>query len=441
MSRSRLSKFFNGLFCLTCKPSIQTPCVWCAPRYLLAEFNIQLLLPTIFIYLFSLNALADDLQLSLVLNQGIVGTSDNGFYGDSDDGFSTDFTELSINGNYRISPKVRIAGQVLYLHAGEVNDGVELDYLFLDSQFYSNEHFNLGINLGRFKNPIGHYNETRDIAFTRPGIFLAQGIYPDSLRDLFISSDGILVYGNLFQPQGEWHFEIAYGKPRVEKFGKFLPKNTDISRGRATLGRLIYEHNAGQWKLGLSYANQTANVKASDLSGFDLPVAVNGPVNGEQISKQIQLTAQYNFSRWTFTAEYVYTDADITGKDITIISPLPPFAPLTLDFSIGSQTESFYFQAENRIDRYWTAIARWNVLNPNKNNKNTEIGNASFGYIDSKRTSDLTLGIRRKLKKNMMLNAEYHYVKGVAWLAVEDNANSSLKSPWQLWALTFSYRL
>jgi hypothetical protein len=45
---------------------------------------------------------------------------------------------------------------------------------------------------------LGLYNETRDVPFTHPGIFLPQVVYFDRVRNLVLSTDGAMLYGERY---------------------------------------------------------------------------------------------------------------------------------------------------------------------------------------------------------------------------------------------------
>lgn len=72
--------------------------------------SILLVIPTM--------ALAEDkawyerIALHGFASQAYIHTTDNHFYGPSDDG-SFEFTEVGINGSFRISPKLRLSAQLL----------------------------------------------------------------------------------------------------------------------------------------------------------------------------------------------------------------------------------------------------------------------------------------------------------------------------------------
>ncbi len=118
----------------------------------------------------------ENLQLHGFLSQGYVKTSDNRFFGDSDEG-SWDFREIGANLSYQPMPNLLFAGQLLSRTAGELYDGsVRLDYGLVDFTAVMEADRRLGVCVGRLKNPLGFYSDTRDVPFTRPSVFLPQSI-------------------------------------------------------------------------------------------------------------------------------------------------------------------------------------------------------------------------------------------------------------------------
>jgi len=133
----------------------------------------------------------EDLQLHGFFTQNAINTSGNNMYGDSKNSVSTDYSEAGLNAYYTPFEKVSFSMQVLYRNAGEVdNDKVDIDYAFVDFNLNEYESGDYGLRLGRVKNPLGLYNETRDVAFTTPSIILPQGIYYDRSRALLRATDG-----------------------------------------------------------------------------------------------------------------------------------------------------------------------------------------------------------------------------------------------------------
>ena len=157
----------------------------------------------------------DDLKIHGFFTQNAIHTSDNNMYGHSKNSVSTDFTEAAVNFYYSPFEKMSFSFQTLYRNAGKIdNDSVDLDYGFIDLMLNDYESGNYGLRLGRIKNPLGLYNETRDVAFTTPSIILPQGIYYDRSRALLRASDGAQLYLEHRIDSDNISLKLNYGKPR-----------------------------------------------------------------------------------------------------------------------------------------------------------------------------------------------------------------------------------
>lgn len=119
-----------------------------------------------------------DLQIHGFASQAYIYTSDNDVFGNSDDNGSSGFTEIGINALLRPLPRLQFSAQGLSRRAGQGTSATpRLDFAVADYRLYSQDTNQFGIRVGRLKNPFGFYNDTRDVAFTRPSILLPQSIY------------------------------------------------------------------------------------------------------------------------------------------------------------------------------------------------------------------------------------------------------------------------
>ena len=122
--------------------------------------------------------LFEGFQVHGFLSQGYFLTTNNNLFGSSERGGSLDFTEVGINASWVPWPSLQLAVQGLSRRAGEAAEGEpELDFGLLDYTAVATEDRRLGVRLGRVRLPFGLYNDTRDVAFTRPSILLPQSIY------------------------------------------------------------------------------------------------------------------------------------------------------------------------------------------------------------------------------------------------------------------------
>src|SRR5690606_948492 len=142
-------------------------------------------------------------------SQGAIYTSDNNFYGDSDDGLSTEFRELGLILGTQPLDSVSLVAQVLSRETGEVDEtDLRLDYAFASYTPYSSLNGEFGIKAGRIRAPIGFFNETRDVAHTRPGILLPQSVYPDRIRNVTFARDGAQLFGSYQQGLSTFSWDL-----------------------------------------------------------------------------------------------------------------------------------------------------------------------------------------------------------------------------------------
>ena len=370
------------------------------------------------------SAHADDThwQWHGVLTQGITYTSDNNFYGDSDDDASLKFTEVSLNASARVLPNLRASGQVLYRQAGAQGESGDVDYAILDYQYLANSTAVAGVRVGRYKMPIGLYNETRDVAFTRPSIFAPQSAYPDTYRDLELSSDGILLYTDIFTDGGQWTIEIDGGRPRIDKDGittslNFLPGEVDHIGSRNVFGgRIMYQSSDGRWIAALSRAEAHIRFEHRMMPG------VTTDVDTDLVYWLASL--QCNINQWTITAEYGHMDATLDS-----------------DYFVGGlHPLQYYLQVNRRIGNQWSIYSRYDNLYWDRHDRSGD----TYAMLTNRNSfsnfaHDYGLGVRYDIGDNAMISTEYHYIDGAAWLSSVDNINTPVRY-WSMVSMAFSYR-
>ncbi len=364
------------------------------------------------------------------LTQGYTLTSANNFFGDSTDEGSFEFTELGINGFWQFSPRLHAAAQLLSRRAGSGSDGtIRLDYGVLDYRVLSDENQDFGARLGRFKNPLGLYNDTRDVAFTRPSIILPQSIYFDRTRDLALSSDGLQLYANRRSTEGEWEFQLGIGRPDVDDKDTELSvlggnRPGELKDETSYIARLMYERDGGQIRLGITHAQLNMDYRP----GMPDP---SGP-GSIRFSPTI-LSAQYNDERWSLTGEYAKRPLKF-GNNIVYVPP--PLKDIT--------GESYYLQGSYQFDPRWEGLLRYDVTYLNDDDRNGRFiealsGGARPAY--SQYARDWTVGLRWSPNRAWMVRAEHHWVDGTAWLPLQDNPIAAdTERRWRLFSLLVSYR-
>ena len=374
--------------------------------------------------------LPDNLQIQGFASQAFISTSDNDVFGDTDNlgGGSFGFTEVGLNALYQMLPRLQLSAQVLSRRAGEDNPGTpRLDFGFFDYRLYSQETNQFGVRIGRLKNPFGFYNDTRDVAFTRPSILLPQSIYFDRTRNLGLSSDSVQFYGeSSHSTLGSVSVQFGVVQPIVDDRDTESTllageRAGNLTREVSYIGRGIYESNDHRLRLAVSGIWMDVGYNPAAVDPF-------GP--GDIQFSPIFLSAQYNTEKWSLTSEYALRHFKYSNFNI------PAFD--SLDF----YGESYYFQGVYRFTRQWEAILRYDVLYTDRSDRSGKRSAAASGNpAHSRFAKDITVGLRWNVTPSFMLRAEYHRVNGTAWLSTLDNPNSSATSQhWNLFAVQAAFR-
>ncbi len=397
--------------------------------------NRQLIFSIVFCSLFSLVSdivkateeqqifkLPKSVQIHGFLSQGFLHTSDNNLFGRSDDGISVDFRELGINTSWRVIPELQLALQVVWRNAGQTDEaGLRIDYGVADYSFYSSESTLLGIKAGRVPTPLGLYNETRDIASTRPSVLLPQSIYFDRNRNIALSADGGYFYGEQRSDYGDFLLTIGVIKPRTSDPSlkhSILGNNGGEFIGNASwISRLNYDWQSGLIQLAITYADFNANYQPSADSTLSAGLLQFNP---------IIFSAQYNAENWSLTAEYAQRTTRLTN-----------FGVFPDTKTIG---ESFYIQGTYKFTHYLEGLLRYDQLSVDKSDKNgrkfaTRSLTGAPGY--SRFAKDLTFGLRVNATSSLLISAEYHRINGTGWLSGLEN--KTLTQYWDLYTLLISY--
>ncbi len=369
--------------------------------------------------------LPENTQVHGFVSQGFILTSKNRFFGDSENG-TFRFSEFGINTSVQFTPDLQLSAQALSRQAGTGDKGeIHLDFGMLDYKWISNEKGEFGVRLGRIKNPLGFYNDTRDVAFTRPSIFLPQSIYFDRTRNLALSADGASLYSEYRTHFGNYFYELEIGYPDVNDRETVVAligsTNGSLQHEISYITRFLFEKGGGRFRLGLSGALLNIKFK-SGTSPFS---------EGKIRFRPMILSLQYNAERWSLTSEYAlryFKYRNVDGIN---------------DFS--KKGESFYLQGTYRIVPQVEALLRYDLLFQDRNDRNGDqfASTPAFSGIPAhtRFAKDITLGLLWDITHAWMTRIEYHYVEGTAWLPVLDNMDpSSTHRYWNMLAILLSYR-
>lgn len=356
-------------------------------------------------------------------SQSYLHTSDNDFFGTSENG-SFEFFEFGINGIWQPTTRFKLASQLVARDAGKSDDGkFRIDYSFLD-YIISNEHNKTGIRAGRIVNPYGLYNDTRDIAATRPSILLPQSIYFDVNRNFALSSDGFQIYHENRKEMRDIFIQLGLFEPRTEDpdfepaiFFQKAPGNLEGTP--SWMARILYEYDFGRIRLGLT---------ASEVNVEYNPGSADSIFPGEFHFRPFILSAQYNSERWSFTGEVARRTSELEK------------------FNPGRNTKfsgtSFFIQGTYRTHANWRLLIRYDELIWNNNDRDGKKFQAATGRVHYSRfAKDWTIGARWDLNQYTMLHLEWHRVNGTGWLSLLETPQSiESEQYWNLFAVSASIR-
>lgn len=366
--------------------------------------------------------MSDTFQVHGFMSQALIVTDHNDFFGSSSDSDgSLEYTELGLNASLRPYSHVLVAGQILSRKAGNYSDGWQpkLDYGVVDYQLIVDERRVLGMQLGRFKNPFGFYNQTRDAPSTRPGILLPQSIYFDRSRSLGLASDGISLYDEERLSNGTIYLQGGVGIPQINSDAEISlsPSNPSLEGKISIIGQILYSHDGGRINAALSMAQVRSDYQSRQ----------NRQVEGEFVFQPVILSLQYNAENWTLTTEYEFQKREL--KDFEV-------AP----YNGRANGESLYLQYQYRFSNRWQGLLRYDYTVTDRSDRNgRRYAAAGQGEDYSRFAKDMTVGMQWKATPSLNFQAEFHHINGTAWLPRQDNEAENTDQYWNMLLLQTSF--
>ncbi len=356
-------------------------------------------------------------------SQGYFLSTENNLYGKSSKSHGAlGLTEAGINFSLNPTNNIRLAIQSIYRHAGAIDESAQIDYALLDWSFLNHEDLRIGVRLGRIKNPFGFYNETRDVAFTRPSITLPS-IYYERSRNLLLSADGAQLYADKTALAGNFSFQLNIGElgddlEELEIAILSFDAPGHLKNKPGLISKLGYESTSGATRLAFSYANVDMEYKPGSGDFLD---------NGDLNFKLFLFSAQQNIGAVTLTGEYM--------RQENIFEHFGPFYPKATPTS-----ESYYLQGDYHFNDRFKGYTRYDALFLNKDDRDGKHLPPniprSTGF-----TKDYMIGLQWNPSSRWMVQAEYHRINGTALLSFADNSDRlATKQHWSLFALQLSYR-
>jgi len=366
-----------------------------------------------------------DYQIHGSVAQGFALSGGNNAYGDSESG-SLDFYEIGLNGTVQLAPGLLASGQLQMRDAGANDNGaLRLDYGLLDYQFARDANYNLGIRAGRVKNPLGLYNDSRDVVFTRPGIQLPQSIYYDSqgLRSVLFSNDGGQLYGGY--SFGEQYTSMVVGAGREQRlsrqeerelFGTGSDFPGEINLSNFFSAQIRHEWNNGTDRVAFSHLRATLSIEPDPAI----------PVSGQADFSFYILSFRHDAERYSISSEYSLTTSKGNYSAIG---------------SIDSKGDGFYVQGDYRLSRQWSVMARYDATYSDRNDRDgRDYAAETGGDRHSRYAEDYTIGTSWLPNEHWGAWAEWHFINGTATVPSLDNLDRNREHHWNLLLLMVGYR-
>jgi hypothetical protein len=314
-----------------------------------------------------------------------------------------------------LHPNLSISGQILSRKAGATDGGkLRLDYGLFDYQLPAEQTTRYGLRLGRVRNALGFYNESRDVVFTRPSILLPQSAYLEGtgVRELVFSSDGGQLYADWDHDTNHTSVRLTLARDETlshqtleNLFGPLSSVVTGAKMKHPVFAQILHEMDGGRERLALSYVD-------TKLSGtLNLPPPF-GPSSASVDAQIYMLSAQYNAEDWSLTSEYTLTS-----------TRTEQFGSNSLNRSDG-----IYLQFQYRFTPEWTGLLRQDIAYADRNDRSNDV------------SRDSTIGLSWAFRPEWLLSTEYHQIGGTGGIPLADNRGRQLSPHTRLLAVMLGYR-
>jgi hypothetical protein len=302
-----------------------------------------------------------------------------------------------------------------------------LDYGLIDLTLNETDTRLLGVRLGRLKNPLGLYNETRDVPFTRPSIFLPQSVYFDKARNLLLSTDGLMFYSEFMTGHGHYSLTLGGGQAVTDQNLEWIFLGADGPgklgpQGISWIGSLWYTTPEERLRLGVSGVSTTLSYRPG---GWEDPLGA-----GQTSFTYLILSAQYNTEHWTLSSEYARLPMHYRNY-----GPNMPYTNLDGD--------GYYLQAAYRLRPELELLLRYEEGFTDRHTRDGQsLSDQTGGYIPrfDFYSHAWTAGLTWNVNRYLMLRAQYSRNNGTYTLSVRENDPAGLVKDWDLFAIQVAVR-
>lgn len=398
--------------------------------------NIYRVTLTIFIGLFFTGncfAVDNGVDIHGFIGQGYIKTSKNNVISDSDEG-TFQLNEMGLNITNEPTDKLRVGIQFFARDFGSIgNDEIVIDWAFADFRL----HDLIGIRGGKMKNPVGLYQETRDIDMLRTTITLPWTAYDENLRDTANSIEGIGIYGDFNTDTfGSFSYQILVGTNNVAGdggtalyLGQGLVNITNVDIDTILNYALIWADPSGIIRISQTayFSDIHANGTMQGASGIGADYDLE---NIEIYMSSIEAT----WNNFMFTYERYWSHSNLS---------IDFSSDLIEDTGMGVHNLGYYCMLAYRINDLFEVAYYYSEYfqsEDDRHGRQFESGGAALGvpnkaYMGWHKESSFSL--RCDINSNWILKVEYHYIDGAAKLLPP--LNDDFNRYWHLYMAKLSY--
>lgn len=317
--------------------------------------------------------LSDRLTLHGFGQAGYVWTSDNRYH-DAAPGEADRYDELALLLTARVNERSNAWVLVHNMH-----DEVRVDWAFVDYQVARGP----TLRLGQIKLPMGIYNETRDMAYTRPSS-LKPLLYEEASEILDEAYRGIGAVYDQDVGGGRLSWDVFAG--RLVESGLGEHRYRDLVGGRVT-----YHLPAEGWRAMVS-ANRTG-------------------------AENVESGASGHYTTWVGSIDYAQDAWDLKAEYGT-------------KSGFGLRGDSWYGQAAYTFGERWTPYVRYDVLTTDRTRRN----------LPSFHQESVVVGIGYRLNDYVAFRLETHRNDGYALaVAAREIAEGRGTADWHMATFSISF--
>lgn len=381
---------------------------------------------------------AEDVAVHGFASQGFILSSDNNFLAKSKDG-DFEFAEAAVNVSAQLTDELRAGLQLFSRDLGDIgNFDVSLDWGYLDYRFQDS----LGLRIGKFKLPLGLYNEIQDYDMLRTSILLPQSVYTLTMRETMIAAQGLSTYGHLELGRGgDLDYQLFVGTTQIDPQNGGLAidlRDSDVDLQKSTVKSLF--GGSIKWNTPLTGLLAGIGMMQVDLDFRGPPIGATKDALAVALPFPVQEThiTLPNLALSFYSLQYVYNNLTLTaefsrqvGAQRTFAVGAAPVGEVLLE-DRHRDTTGYYLQAAYRVNDLLEIGGYYSMYYlGDYEREDCKLANTTYC------AEDIALSARFDINKYWIIKAEVHQIDGGAYLFNIENPDG-LKKDWNLFLLKTS---